>query len=262
MRIALAIGLLGALTALPAAASQLPPFQGMAGDFKVTVSVDDRGRSAVAITHASARRVDVPAPLNFIVQDALQASPARLVLRSLDHRWNSVAIVDAHTGSVVDEMMVDVAVPSPSGRFLALFPATPRWADPMGALWLVYDTAMLPLQNRMPEARTRGAAELHGGWAVYPPENIARQTYDVPLYSYYEDARRPDAATLRAIHARASPYYWLDDSTLAFVDFVDNQYVAVVIDVSPGVESSRRVVIPIIPGTIGALVLGGAYRQN
>ena len=244
----LALAFALALTAEPAAAAQDGwTFYADLDGLKVDAIKGHLDYQILTLTHPSGLRKTLE--VGFRIEEVWR-SGSRLALRSGGH-WESFVIVDIATSTIVDKLMVSSASVSPTGRYLAFRPVIPRWARASDII-LVYDLTLSKAHNRMPDRlRPKDQAiseEWDVGWAVYPEENVAQQTYERTFYSDYwpgDEDQRPPAEIIDAMHHLRSPLTWISDTEVAFVDNSSGVYRLVVGDVLGGVLRPRIRIAPI-----------------
>jgi hypothetical protein len=132
-------------------------------------------------------------------------------------------IVNARTGELVDRFGAYKSQISPDGRYIVYERETSNGVLLTDAVYLLYDLARPPSENRMSNS---GAVD--AGIAVYPTENRTEGAYTVPR-------------DLTTAHERMSPFVWLTPTAVAVVDRVANDVTVVFVDLAEG--SSRMKVL-------------------
>jgi hypothetical protein len=197
------------------------------------------------------RRIAVQAELfDLSPTDAALFERSRLILYG--ERSGLVAIIDPGNGRVIDYFRTSTVSVSPSARFIAFTPASPRWRDE-SALYLLYDVAADLRANRMVSQRTgppglwdKETDLLSGfskdawvvGWPVYPDPNRTNHDYTRSFTEFELAGPRARTSTLGQWHQQRSMLQWLSDHELAFVDSPSTKGLTlVVVDLSAGVRS-------------------------
>ena len=113
----------------------------------------------------------------------------------------------------------------------------------------------------MPNGRESNAVSdsVDRGWAVYPPENVAGQTYKRVLYADRPGVDPPPRDVIRAMHSSQSALHWIGATQFAFLDQSAGVYTLVVADVSAGLPrpqiKTALVNIATLPGWVRAETL-------
>lgn len=123
-----------------------------------------------------------------------------------------------------DVVLCYAPILSADGRFISYEEFYPANDDVGASVYLVYDTTLTPLQNRMTSSTESAGVDI--GWAVYPNANRTSQSYDTSIFS---KATR---------HQPLSRLTWVSSTKLAFVDYALAKATFVLVDVSGGALSA------------------------
>jgi hypothetical protein len=226
MRIAALLAVLAAAV-IPARSQNSGQFHLQQGGwtFDAIASPDKDGTPAVQFT---ARRPDgterrfLLGYLNRSIERVIVVGETVIVVgqTSVCDLVNVLSMID---GTVRDQFLASVAMPSPSGRRLAFqkfFPSN----DPISAsIYLVYEVGAPRIANRMNNLIVERCDEC-AGWAFYPDVSRRQLSYDMELY---------DRTTRHQLH---SPLKWVDDNRLVFVDYSEQKARVVLADFSKGIS--------------------------
>lgn len=227
-------------------------FSATIGPYKVVARTPPSSKTAITIETNGGRRIAVEGQLfGLYPNDAALFERSRLIV--YNNLSGSVAIIDPARGRVIDYFQTSGASISPSARFIAFRPRTPRWRDE-SALYLLYDIAAAPSANRMvtqdtgpPGIWDTSNTDLFSGfskdawvvgWPVYPDPNRTNHTYTRSFVENEVGGPGTRTTTLGPWHEQWSALQWLSDHELAFVDSQSSEgLILVASDLSSGIRS-------------------------
>lgn len=129
-------------------------------------------------------------------------------------------IISPQTGQLIDDFETSGAEVSPDSRFIAYHSVIGYGNPDDSTIYLLYDLALSPRENRMGSVAggsTERLSPFAAGWALYPAENRTDHSYNTAL---------ADPALL---HLPRSPFVWLNSRTLSFVDSSSGMIKAVLV---------------------------------
>jgi hypothetical protein len=144
-------------------------------------------------------------------------------------KFGDVAIVDPWTGEIIDHPEGCRVEVSPDARYLAIDRDCPNgqaWTD---TVYLIYDVARSPAENRLQPSSMDGGRRSFGlGIPVYPPENATSQKLHLAL-------------TEADAHQRAAGIglRWASATQLVFVDYFQGKNYLAVVDLRDGPREAR-----------------------
>lgn len=191
-------------------------FQKQVGSLDVKVTKTDTGQLRVHMTPTPSLPVLLP-PMMDEVLDAAVWNNQRLVLTTMIRPLEMFAIVDIHSGTVVDSLLANFrSAVAPDARRVAFDLGRPLVLS-QSAVVMLYDVSRPVLQNRVSGARPFLGGSVGGGLPVYPAWNRINQSEEIA------PAGQPE-------HKLASQLVWLNNETLVFFAYSEGVLMAVLVD--------------------------------
>jgi hypothetical protein len=142
-----------------------------------------------------------------------------------------ILVIDRGTSAVVDTFYARKPSISPSGRQIAFARHHSERPDEPGEVYLLYDLAKTPDENRLVQGGSEDDRRWASGLPIFPDWNRVNQ-------SYLSMSSPP------GYHRLYSPLTWYDDSTLFFVDIEDETHSFAVVVNLPALTSRRAEIDP------------------
>lgn len=159
-----------------------------------------------------------------------------------------VSVIDLVSGKTLDTWACYDASASPDGQFIAYTRFFAKYELVPTSLYLVYDTHLSQLSNRMRNSPQYGD-KVTGmvGWAFFPPQGREIRDYDLK------------SAASDGVHDLHSKLVWIDEQRLTFLDYANGKTSIIVADFRTGVVNS---IVRTIPLDERALVNARAVIAN
>jgi hypothetical protein len=142
-----------------------------------------------------------------------------------------ILVIDRAASAVVDTLYARKPSVSPSGRQIAFARHYPARPDEPGEVYLLYDLAKTPDENRLVQSGSEDDRRWASGLPIFPEWNRVNQ-------SYLSTSSPP------GYHRLYSPLTWHGDSALFFVDIEDETHSFAVVLNLPALTARRTEIDP------------------